>query len=132
VEKPIITNVVKPDSHLVPREDPTVPLGKRTQVQVARDGFDVTVVRRVHEEGNVGNDEGGPGKLRTLRLKSVYQRSRNVVLVGTLGKPAEMPSPVVPSPSPTTGAAEPNPTSPEAATPSPACPGTSTPGAEQP
>jgi hypothetical protein len=47
-------------------------------VETAREGFDVTIVRTVTD----GDDT------RTLRLKSTYQPSRNVTLVGTGGGPA--------------------------------------------
>ena len=98
-EKPVITNTRGPDTRLVEQEDPTMPFGRRLQVEAARDGFDVTIVRRVHEGGHVGNADGGTGKLRTLSLKSSYQPSRNVVLVGTKGRPAGGPAPAA-TPSP--------------------------------
>lgn len=109
VEKPVVTSVVPPDPQLVTEEDPTMPYGQRVQIEAAREGFDVAIVRRVHEEGHVGNAESGPGKLRTLRIKSVYRPSRNVILVGTKGKPAgAAPVGATPSPAPS-GSATPAP-----------------------
>jgi len=78
VAPPEITNRVPPDLQPVVEEDPSLPAGRRIVVETAREGFDVTVVRRVTE----GTD------VRTLTLKSSYRPSRNVTLVGTGGAPA--------------------------------------------
>lgn len=82
VSPPEITNRVPPDPQPVIEEDPALPAGRRIAVETAREGFDVTVVRRVRE----GSDE------RTLTLKSSYRPSRTVTLVGTGGGPAAAPS----------------------------------------
>ncbi len=75
VAPPQIRNRVPPDPTPVIEEDPTLPAGRRVVVEAAREGFEVLVVRRVTEGADV----------RTLELKSVYQPSRNVTLVGTGG-----------------------------------------------
>jgi hypothetical protein len=56
--------------------------GRRVTVETAREGFEVTIVRTVTNADDV----------RTLRLKSVYQPSRNVTLVGAGGAAASAPS----------------------------------------
>jgi vancomycin resistance protein YoaR len=75
-----ISNRVPPDTTPVTEEDATMPWGRNIVVEAAREGFDVEVVRRV-----LPSDNGEP---RVLTLKSNYQPSRNVTLVGTAGKPA--------------------------------------------
>jgi vancomycin resistance protein YoaR len=83
VAPPEIANRVPPDPRPVVEEDATLPAGRRVAVESAREGFEVTVVRAVTEGSDV----------RTLRLKSTYQPSRNVTLVGTGGAlPAAAPS----------------------------------------
>jgi len=83
VAPPEITNRVPPDPTPVVEEDPALPAGRRVVVEAAREGFEVTVVRTVIEAHGV----------RILRLRSVYQPSRNVTLVGTGGAlPAEGPA----------------------------------------
>ncbi|HLH25285.1 MAG TPA: VanW family protein [Chloroflexota bacterium] len=73
-----ITDRVPADPTPVVEEDATLPAGRRIAVEAAREGFTVVVTRTVTEDGDV----------RTLPLKSVYQPSRNVTLVGTGGAPA--------------------------------------------
>lgn len=73
VEGPIVTNVVKADQAVVRQEEPTMPEGKELWVERATDGMDVTIIRRVIQGSDV----------RTLRLRSPYQPSRNVLMVGT-------------------------------------------------
>lgn len=80
VDQPKIGNRVPPDTTPVTEEDPSLPWGRTIVVEAAREGFDVEVVRRV-----LPVDGGEP---RVLTLKSSYQPSRNVTLVGTAGKPA--------------------------------------------
>jgi len=75
-----ISNRVPPDTAPVTEEDPTMPWGRNIVVEAAREGFDVEVVRKVTQA-----DQPEP---RTLTLKSSYQPSRNVTLIGTAGKPA--------------------------------------------
>ncbi len=72
VEGPIITNVVKADPKPVRQEEPSMPAGKELWVERATDGMDVDIIRRVIQ----GDD------VRTLHLKSRYQPSRNVLMVG--------------------------------------------------
>ncbi|MGE5618512.1 MAG: VanW family protein [Sphingomonadaceae bacterium] len=73
VEGPFITNVVKADPKTVRQEEPTWEVGRELWVERATDGMDVEIIRRVTQ----GND------VRTLNLKSKYQPSRNVLMVGT-------------------------------------------------
>ncbi len=73
VEGPIITNVVKADPTPVRQEEPSMSAGKELWVERATDGMDVDIIRKVIQ----GND------VRTLHLKSHYQPSRNVLMVGT-------------------------------------------------
>ena len=75
-----ITNRVPPDKRPVFEEEPSLPWGRTIVVEAAREGFDVEVVRRV-----IPADGSEP---RVLTLKSSYQPSRNVTVVGTAGKPA--------------------------------------------
>ena len=78
VDPPVKTDIVSADSATTYiEEEATMPLGNRLQVERATDGFTVTNVRHVVR----GSDD------RTLRLVSRYRPSRNVVLVGTGGKP---------------------------------------------
>lgn len=77
VQGPVITNVVPANREMVEEEEPSMPEGKRLQVEAAQDGFDATIIRTVTS----GDD------VRTLRLQSHYRPSRNVTLVGTGGKP---------------------------------------------
>jgi vancomycin resistance protein YoaR len=78
VAPPQITDRVPADSTPVVEQDPTLPAGRQVVVESAREGFTVVVTRTVTEGADV----------RTLPLKSVYQPSRNVTLVGTGGAPA--------------------------------------------
>jgi vancomycin resistance protein YoaR len=59
-------------------EESTMPEGQRLQVESANDGFVVTTTRTVIEEGKED---------RILKLVSRYKPSRNVILVGTGGRP---------------------------------------------
>lgn len=102
VEPSVKTDVVPTDDSTISiEEEPTMPEGNRLQVERATEGFVVTNVRRVIS----GGDE------RTLRLVSRYRPSRNVVLVGTGGRPASgvtvveqnKPAPADPKPTPTPG-----------------------------
>jgi vancomycin resistance protein YoaR len=77
VDTPVIANERKADPKVYYEEQPNQPYGWRLQVSSARDGFDTTIVRRVTQDGDV----------RTLRLGSSYQPSRNVILIGTQDKP---------------------------------------------
>lgn len=81
VDEPVITNRRPPDTRPVFQPEPTLPWGQRLAVEQAREGFDVTVVRRV-----ITPD----GSERTLRLRSSYQPSRTVTLIGTKGMPSDV------------------------------------------
>ncbi|HEY3108555.1 MAG TPA: VanW family protein, partial [Chloroflexota bacterium] len=114
-----ISNRVPPDNTPVTEEEPGMAWGRTIQVEAAREGFDVEVVRRVSAP-----DAAEP---RVLMLKSSYQPSRTVTLVGTGGKPAgaaipaaqnRPATPAVPAPADATPAAP----TPAAPAPAPAPP----------
>jgi vancomycin resistance protein YoaR len=112
VDPSVKTEVVPAETdNVYVEEESTVPEGNRLQVERATDGFVVTNVRHVLENGED----------RTLRLVSRYRPSRNVVLVGTGGKPASGRTVVETNkPAPP---AQPKPTAPAAtATPAPTAP----------
>lgn len=88
VGKAAVTRRVPALSERNVEENPNLEYGKQIQVQAAREGFDVSVVRRVHEGKHVGTAEGGPGKLRTLQVKSRYVPTGTVIAVGTKGRPS--------------------------------------------
>jgi vancomycin resistance protein YoaR len=90
VDSAKITNRVPPDTTPVTEEEPTLPWGRTIVVEAAREGFDAEVVRRVFPA-----DGGEP---RVLTLKSNYQPSRTVTLVGTAGKPANATAVPLPGP----------------------------------
>ncbi|HZO33192.1 MAG TPA: VanW family protein, partial [Chloroflexota bacterium] len=71
-------DVQKASQDQVVEEEPTLPAGQRLAVEGAMDGFKVVNTRTVTQAGE---------DPRVLRLTSVYRPSRNVVLVGTGGKP---------------------------------------------
>jgi len=73
-------------------DEPTLPAGQRLAVEGAMDGFKIVNTRTVTRAGE---------EPRILRLGSNYRSSRNVVLVGTGGRPAG-PSQVTPN-RPTSG-----------------------------
>jgi vancomycin resistance protein YoaR len=89
------TDVQKASQDQVVEDEPTLPAGQRLAVEGAMDGFKVVNTRTVTQTGE---------EPRVLRLTSVYRPSRNVVLVGTGGKPAG-PSQVIPN-RPTSGGAQ--------------------------
>lgn len=74
VAPPEITNVVVASQEEVMQEDPTLPAGQTLRVERAQDGFDIEIVRKVHESN---------GEVRELELSATYGPSRNVTLVGT-------------------------------------------------
>ena len=88
------TNVVAANRDQVTEEEASLPEGQRLAVEGAQDGFKIVNVRTVAR----GND------VRTLRLASFYRPSRNVVLLGTGGRP---PRPSQTTPNQATRAAEP-------------------------
>jgi vancomycin resistance protein YoaR len=73
------TDVQKASQDQVVEEEPTLAAGQRLAVEGAMDGFKMVNTRTVTRPGD---------EPRILRLSSVYRASRNVVLVGTGGKPA--------------------------------------------
>ncbi|MCS7050056.1 MAG: peptidoglycan binding domain-containing protein [Thermomicrobium sp.] len=85
VDDPVVTNVVKADPTPVVRESPDLAPGEQVVVERARDGFSVVIRRRVYEGDRLIDD---------LTLRSTYQPSQNVTLVGPQ-----------PSPTPTEGPA---------------------------
>jgi vancomycin resistance protein YoaR len=79
VSEPVISNRVAADPTPIVEEDPTLPRGRRLAVQVASDGFDVVITRRVTSLTG--------GEPRTLTLRSNYLPSQPVTLVGTADEP---------------------------------------------
>jgi hypothetical protein len=78
VDPSVKTDVVAADtSTTYTEEEASMPEGQRVAVERAVEGFAVTNVRHVIQ----GSDD------RVLRLTSRYRPSRNVILVGTGGKP---------------------------------------------
>ncbi|MBM2811188.1 MAG: binding 4 protein [Chloroflexi bacterium] len=77
---PVMANRVPPDPKPMAEAEPTLPWGRTVAVQAARDGFDVTVTRRVIPAGD--------GEPRTLNLRSRYAPAQTLTLVGTAGIPA--------------------------------------------
>ena len=73
------TDVQKASQDQVVEEEPSLPAGQRLAVEGAMDGFKIVNTRTVTKPGD---------EPRILRLSSNYRSSRNVVLVGTGGKPA--------------------------------------------
>ena len=80
VGEPVLTNRVPPNPDPVAEVEPSLPWGRIQPVETARDGFDVAITRTVTRED---------GQPRTLTVKSSYEPSRTVTLVGTRGKPAD-------------------------------------------
>ncbi|GBD21787.1 Vancomycin B-type resistance protein VanW [bacterium HR28] len=84
VEDPVVTNVVKADPTPVFRESPDLAPGEQVVVERARDGFTVTIRRRVYEGERLIDD---------LTLRSTYQPSQNVTLVGPQPSPTPTQTP---------------------------------------
>jgi vancomycin resistance protein YoaR len=101
------TDVQKASHDQIVEDEPTLPAGQRLAVEGAMDGFKVVNTRTVTRSGE---------EPRILRLTSVYRPSRNVVMVGTGGRPAR-PSQVLQN-RPTSGGAQAAPAT--SATPAPA------------
>lgn len=121
------TDVQKASQDQVVEDEPTLPAGQRLAVEGAMDGFKITNSRVVTMPGEAP---------RTLALTSVYRSSRNVVLVGTGGKPAG-PSQVTPNRPTSGGAADsstrsatPAPSSAPTPAPKPTAPATTAPAAK--
>ncbi|MGI9147456.1 MAG: VanW family protein [Chloroflexota bacterium] len=80
VEPPVVSNRVAADPTPVVEAEPTMAWGRTLLVESARDGFDALINRHViSPDGNT---------VRDLALKSVYQPSHTVTLVGTANPPA--------------------------------------------
>lgn len=73
VDDPVVTNVVKADPTPEVRESPNLAPGEELVIERARDGFTVTIRRRVYAGDQLIDD---------LTLRSTYQPSRNVTMVG--------------------------------------------------
>lgn len=73
------TDVQKANQDQLVEEEPSLPAGQRLAVEGAMDGFKMLNTRTVTKDGE---------EPRVLRISSTYRSSRNVVLVGTGGKPA--------------------------------------------
>ncbi|MFN8637191.1 MAG: VanW family protein [Chloroflexota bacterium] len=80
-------DVQKASQDRIIEDEPSLPAGQQLYVEGAMDGFKMTNTRTVTRPGE---------EPRVLRLTSLYRPSRNVMLVGTGGKPAG-PSQVIPN-----------------------------------
>src|SRR5205814_5818777 len=74
VGQPVLSAFVKTDLAFQRQEDPTLDAGRAIQVEEARDGFDALVTRTVSK---------GAQMIDKLEVRSHYNPSHNVVLVGT-------------------------------------------------
>jgi vancomycin resistance protein YoaR len=73
VDEPKTSNVKEADEEIVYQASDTIPDGDTRRIESAHDGFDVTVTRRVTQNGET----------RTEDYSTSYGPSRNVVLVGS-------------------------------------------------
>lgn len=80
VEPPVVSNRVAADPTPVVQEEPTLAWGRTLLIESARDGFDVVIDRQIVSQNG--------STVRNLPLKSVYQPSHTVTLVGTANAPA--------------------------------------------
>lgn len=111
IDKPVITNVVKADPEPVRQEEPTWSVGRELWVERATDGMDVVITRRVIQNGET----------RTLNLKSHYEPSKNVLMVGSAPVPGATPE--------ATPGGTPGPTQTASSTPAPGAAPTGSPAA---
>ena len=79
VGTPVISDRLAADPTPVIQAEPTLPWGRSLPIESAREGFQVVVSRQVVPR------DGGPA--RELALKSIYQPSHTVALVGTANAP---------------------------------------------
>jgi vancomycin resistance protein YoaR len=79
VEPPVISARSPADPTPVVQAEPSLPWGRSLPIESAREGFQVLITRHVTP------GDGGPE--RTLALKSIYQPSHTVTLVGTANAP---------------------------------------------
>lgn len=70
------TDIVDAETDVLIQEEPSMPKGQRIQVEGAQDGFNITIIRRVNQDGEE----------RTLRLGSRYKPAQNLIMVGTGGE----------------------------------------------
>lgn len=70
---PVVDQIRQPNPTELEQPDLTIPVGERRQVESAGPGFRASITRTVTEAG----------RQRTMELKTTYQPSRNVVMVGT-------------------------------------------------
>lgn len=110
VDEPIVTNVVPADPTPVFRESSDLAPGEQVVIERARDGFTVTIRRRVYSGDRLIDD---------LTLRATYQPSQNVTLVGPQPSPTptvspapddQLGSPTPEQPAPEEGEATPVPT----------------------
>jgi vancomycin resistance protein YoaR len=78
VEGPTITNWKTASRDLVRWPEPSLPWGQSQQVESAGNGFDVAITRSVSDGGSV----------RPLNLRTHYEPSQNLIVVGVRGAPA--------------------------------------------
>ena len=74
IDGPTVTNVVKADPTIINQTTAAMQKGRTVQVESARDGYDVTIVRTVKKGNDVVSQE---------KFTSHYRPERNVVLTGT-------------------------------------------------
>lgn len=74
IEGPAVTNVVKADPTVIYQTTPAMQKGRTVQVESARDGYDVMIVRTVKKGNDVVSQE---------KFTSQYRPERNVILTGT-------------------------------------------------
>ncbi|HZR97825.1 MAG TPA: VanW family protein [Chloroflexota bacterium] len=77
VEGPTITNRKSARQEIVRAPEPSLPWGQQLQVESAGDGFDVALTRTVNDGATV----------RTLNLRTHYEPSQNLIVVGVRGAP---------------------------------------------
>lgn len=73
VDEPQTSNIKKTDPEIVYQPSDTIPDGQTRKIESAQDGFDVSVTRRVIENGET----------RAEQFSTTYAPARNVVLVGS-------------------------------------------------
>jgi hypothetical protein len=82
VDQPVISGRIAADPTPLVEAEPTLAWGRVLPVESAREGFTAVITRHVLPDAG-----GAP---RELVLKSVYQPSHSVTLVGTAEKPADV------------------------------------------
>ena len=92
VSEPVITNVVKADKTVVRQFDPALKPGQEVWVEVAQDGFDVSLTRIVRQGDRI---------LDEYVIKSHYRPAGNVIKYGPPPTPSPTPAPAGEQPTPT-------------------------------